>query len=279
MSSFGNEDTEEQEENATLRQKLKNASEDLQRLMGEREKLFEVSNNLKSELSRVENESKANSQNIVTAVSEAEKETSRKYEHKVSTIEARLAELAAHNKALTGELSKWSAAGKNSIFSQGVMDDDDDFGPRVSVDIASDNINLDDSVDWSITQSQEFHQFAPDEDESSIADAVRNKMKLLSTLHPTTFKLDPKVQAHVEAYAAAAVCPTSTYMTYLLCTMAMVAGYSKVRALERFVVPVAAWALIVAEPGANKTQAYKVPEHRWGPCVHACAHRLSSMWS
>ena len=178
LSSFGNEDTEEQEENASLRQKLKNASEDLQRLMGEREKLFEVSNNLKSELSRVENESKANSQNIVTAVSEAEKETSRKYEHKVSTIEARLAELAAHNKALTGELSKWSAAGKNSIFSQGVMDDDDDFGPRVSVDIASDNINLDDSVDWSITQSQEFHQFAPDEDESSIADAVRNKMKL-----------------------------------------------------------------------------------------------------
>ena len=43
--------------NADLRIKLDGATNDLKRLMEEREKLLEISNNLKSELKRVENSS------------------------------------------------------------------------------------------------------------------------------------------------------------------------------------------------------------------------------
>jgi hypothetical protein len=180
LSSFGTDEAVEQEENSALRAKLNDASNDLKRLMGEREKLLSISNNLKSELNRVQTEQKGSQMDITEAISGAEKETAKRYESKIATIEHRLSELGAHNKALTGELSKWSMAGRNSIFAQpGILDGDDTGEPQASVELATDGPqDLGESVDWSLTQSQEFDDDAAFGDEESIAEAIRNKMKI-----------------------------------------------------------------------------------------------------
>ena len=49
--------------------------------------------------------------NMKEVASKVERETSRKYESKMSRIEARLQELVLHNQALTSELSKWTLDG------------------------------------------------------------------------------------------------------------------------------------------------------------------------
>ena len=98
ISTFGSGGARDAENNADLRIKLDGATNDLKRLMEEREKLLEISNNLKSELKRVENSSVSQA-TITEAVANAEKQTSEKYENKIQSIESKLAELAAHNKS------------------------------------------------------------------------------------------------------------------------------------------------------------------------------------
>ena len=177
ISSFGSGGARDAENNANLRIKLDGATNDLKRLMEEREKLLEISNNLKSELKRVENSSVSQA-TITEAVANAEKQTSEKYESKIQSIESKLAELAAHNKALTGELSKWSA-GPNDIFTQ--YDNAENDLSTIDVSNASaPSLNqagiLDDKL--IITESQEFEDDAFAGDEEMIAEAVRSKMKL-----------------------------------------------------------------------------------------------------
>ena len=177
VSTFGSGGARDVEDNANLRIKLDGATNDLKRLMDEREKLLEISNNLKAELKHAQ--SSTVSQTTVTqAVAEAEKQTSEKYEVKIQSIESKLAELAAHNKALTGELSKWSA-GPNDIFSQYENEENDHATVDVSLPNES-SLNqgaiLDDK--WSITESQAFDDDAFAGDEELIAEAVRSKMKL-----------------------------------------------------------------------------------------------------
>eukprot|EP00943_MAST-04B_sp_MAST-4B-sp1_P005424 g5424.t1 len=175
ISSFGSGGARDIEDNANLRLKLDSATNDLKRLMDEREKLLEISNNLKSELKNAEN-STISQATVTIAVEEAEKQTSEKYEAKISTIESKLAELAAHNKALTGELSKWSA---NDIFTQYENEENDISVIDVSGPSDS-HLNQGAILDnkWSITESQEFDDDAFAGDEEMIAEAVRSKMKL-----------------------------------------------------------------------------------------------------
>ena len=163
------------ENNADLCIKLDGATNDLKRLM-EEEKLLEISNNLKSELKRVENSSVSQA-TITEAVANAEKQTSEKYENKIQSIESKLAELAAHNKALTGELSKWSA-GPNDIFTQydNAENDLSTIDVKRKCAIAESSRILDDKL--IITESQEFEDDAFAGDEEMIAEAVRSKMKL-----------------------------------------------------------------------------------------------------
>ena len=177
ISTFGSGGARDAENNADLRIKLDGATNDLKRLMEEREKLLEISNNLKSELKRVENSSVSQA-TITEAVANAEKQTSEKYENKIQSIESKLAELAAHNKALTGELSKWSA-GPNDIFTQYDNAENDLSTIDVS-NVSAPSLNqagiLDDKL--IITESQEFEDDAFAGDEEMIAEAVRSKMKL-----------------------------------------------------------------------------------------------------
>ena len=176
ISSFGSGGARDAENNANLRMKLDGATSDLKRLMEEREKLLEISNNLKSELKRVENSSVSQA-TITEAVANAEKQTSEKYESKIHSIESKLAELAAHNKALTGELSKWSA-GPNDIFTQ--YDNAENDLSTIDISNASaPSLNQAGVLDkLIITESQEFEDDAFAGDEEMIAEAVRSKMKL-----------------------------------------------------------------------------------------------------
>ncbi len=97
---------------AFLRSKLNQADVDLDRLLKEREKLMDISNQLRADLEHVVSTAATTSPtDIAEAVRRTEEETSHKYEQKIQSIESRLRDLAAHNKALTAELSsQWGGS-------------------------------------------------------------------------------------------------------------------------------------------------------------------------
>jgi len=100
-----------------LRSKLEMANADVGRLMAEREKLWEISNMLRADLNRVLTDGAAAAcQTTEAATAERiQREVAARYQTKLVDIEAAMRELVEHNRALKGELRRWTADGLDAI--------------------------------------------------------------------------------------------------------------------------------------------------------------------
>ena len=95
-----------------LRSELEAAHSDVAELMAEREKLMELSNQLRADLNHAV-AAEADESELSQVAKKVEEETASRYQRKVESVERRLRDLQSHNRALTSELHKWAAGGSS----------------------------------------------------------------------------------------------------------------------------------------------------------------------
>ena len=112
---------------------------------------MDISNQLRADLEHVVSTAATTSPtDIAEAVRRTEEETSHKYEQKIQSIESRLRDLAAHNKALTAELSSQWGGSRESR--EGAVFD--------STDISSANADMEAAIS-ALQQSREVLRREP----------------------------------------------------------------------------------------------------------------------
>lgn len=124
-----------------LKDKLAHAHEDIERLMVDRNKLMETSNQLRAQVSKSQGQAQLPPAQVQQVIEHTRAELSRQYERQLSDLSTTLKEIKSHNKALKREL-KHSALSRRASSSVSVSSSkSDDFDHQLLSSPASSSIS------------------------------------------------------------------------------------------------------------------------------------------